>query len=203
MSNDDRTRQSELWGLFLLFALIALIVIFTFPTFPNTKYPLTPGLNPLTMKEVKEMGTRDKEHEYLVTQVREDLKIYPDFSIEIFIGPYQYITGEGVMVSLLNPPGIIVLLDEGLYQILLPEERIAVIAHELGHLTNENMLTINNNIMLQFQIEADNYSTKYADPEAMISVLEKIRSRRGGLKPPDYDPRIANLERIKLLKQGQ
>lgn len=203
--NYNRPKRSELLGLLLIFAVVGLITFFTLPTFSDLEknyYIPIPIPGPMTIKEGMGIGIQNKEHEDLIYQVREDLKINPSLSIEIFVGPYQNITGEGVMLPLINPPGVLILIDQDLYQVLTTEERRAIIAHELGHLTNEEMLTLNSVTTTRFQIEADTYATKYADPTAVISFIDKIIARRGGIKSRDYEPRIQNLKKIKRSQQA-
>lgn len=205
MDNDDynRPKRSELLGLLLIFAVVGLLTFFTLPTFSGLENYYIPIPGPMTIKEGMGIGLQNKEHEDLIYQVREDLKINPSLSIEIFVGPYQNITGEGIIIPLINPPGVLILIDQDLYQVLTTEERRAIIAHELGHLTNEEMLTFDPATMTRFQIEANNYATKYVDPTAIISFIDKIVARRGGIKSRNYEPRIQNLEKIKEMRQTQ
>jgi len=56
---------------------------------------------------------------------------------------------------------------------------------------------------IRFQIEADTYATKYASPEAMISVLNKAHNKHGKYPSRQNYLRILNLERIKQSKQGR
>ncbi len=187
--DDNQGKSSERLALFFIFIVMAaLSLVLMRPIAPLIEdyYQLEPG--PLTVKEGTEMGKQDKNHEDLVSQVREDLKLDPSLSIKIFIGPYQEITGEGLFIPLINPPEVIILIDQNFYQILTPEEKVALIAHELGHLLNEEMLNFNLATMISFQIEADSYATKYVEPAALISVLDKLIERHGGVKPRDYEP---------------
>lgn len=210
MDNDDhgRPEQPGPLGLLLAFAVSVILMFFALSILPSPtysdfeSYPVQKKPGPLTIKEGAEMGILDKEHESLVSQIRKDLKLHPDLSIEIFIGPYQNITGEGIIIPLINPPGVVVFLDKDFYQTLTAEEKIALIAHELGHLTNEKMLLSYPSTITRFQVEADTYSTKYADPEAMISILNKMITRRGGTKSMEYEIRVQNLEKISQSKQG-
>ena len=201
--DDNQGKSSERLGLFFIFIFLsAFSLVLMRPIAPLIEdyYPLGPG--PLSVATGMGMGKQDKDHEDLVAQVREDLKLNPSLSIKIFIGPYQEVTGEGLFIPLINPPGVIILIDQNFYQILTPEEKIAIIAHELGHLLNEEMLTVNLATMINFQIEADTYATKYVEPAALISVLDKLIERHGGVKPRDYEPRIQNLQNIRKLKQA-
>ena len=155
------------------------------------------------LKEIIGMGRQDNEHENLLSQIREDLKIPQGLEVKIFIGPYTNISGEGRLVDSNHPFGFILLLDEGFYQDLTPEEKIALISHELGHLTNEAVfLTHDPDTAIRFQIEADTYATKYAKPEAMMRVLNKANTNHGGLPSRQHYLRIKNLQKIKELKQG-
>ncbi|MDO8483279.1 MAG: M48 family metalloprotease, partial [bacterium] len=106
-----------------------------------------------------------------------------------------------------NPFGFIILLDEIFYSDLTPEEKTAVIAHELGHLTNENLLMMYNpDTPILFQIEADTYATKYARPEAVIGFLNKVLKQKGyqssEVPSREYQFRIKNLEKIKQYRQA-
>ncbi len=77
------------------------------------------------------------------------------------------------------------------------DERVAVIAHELGHITNKPDPPgwITDEIMIRHQIEADTYATKYVEPKALIRVLNKTASFFN-IADPEYKQRIENLENI-------
>lgn len=73
----------------------------------------------------------------------------------------------------------------------------------MGHLTNDTvLLPYNSDVDIRFQIEADTYATKYARPEAMISILNKASARYDEFQSRQYYLRIQNLEKIKRLQQA-
>lgn len=148
------------------------------------------------------IGKQNLEHENLISRIRDDLKIHKNLEIKILLGPYRYVTGEGLLIFKLKPPGFLMLIDKDFYQKLTPEEKTALIAHELGHLTNKPVLINDITANIQFQIEADTYATKYAPPEALISLLDKANFMHDGVKPIGYDLRIQNLQKIKLDNQA-
>ena len=182
-----------LWGLFTIFFFLP-------PKIDKPDY-LTKPLSSetgISLQKVLKMGKQDLRHENLLSQVRKDLKIPIDLEIKIFIGPYVKISGEGQLVPSYNPFGFILLLDETFYKSLTSEEKIALICHELGHLTNEPIfLMYNLDTIIRFQIEADTYATKYASPEAMMGVLNKVAASQDKLSSRQHLLRIQNLEKIK------
>jgi len=199
---------------FLLIALgLFLFVFYPHSTVTNPDHPLKPpstdhSYEPLypehgiRLNELLKLGRQDNEHEDLLSQIREDLKIPQGLEVKIFVGPYANISSEGRIVDSNHPFGFILLLDEWFYRDLTPEEKIALISHELGHLTNEAVfLMYSSDTLIRFQIEADTYATKYAKPEAMISVINKVNAKHGGLPSRQYDLRIQNLEKIKQSRQ--
>ncbi len=198
MSDDNPVKQPDrLVLLFVTMILLGYSALVVFPTIKNRQQEL----KPLTLEDIIGMGRQDLEHEDLISRIREDLKIPKVIQIKILLGPYGYMS-EGRLIDVLNPPGFIMLLDWDFYQELTPEEKVALIAHELGHLTNKPVLTYDINTAIQFQIEADTYATKYVSPEAMINLLNKVGARHSGLKSNGYDLRIQNLEKIKQSRQG-
>ena len=186
------------WGLFLFFVV--------YDSYRNSDFRVIPVSNEknVGLNEILNMGKQNLKHEDLLSQIRKDLKIPQDLGVKIFVGPYLIISGEGRLVYSTNPFAFILLLDETFYESLDREEKVALIAHELGHLTNEMLFIIHDpDIGIKFQIEADTYATKYASPEAMISTLNKANTRPSGLiNSRQYKLRIQNLEKIKLSQQG-
>ena len=206
MDNDNLVKQPVPISLLLIF-IVCAVVFFVFLVYPNIKNldqhkPLSIEKD-IGIDEVMRMGRQNLDYEDLLFQIREDLKIPRSLEIKIFIGPYINISGEGQLVNSNRPFGFILLLDEDFYRDLTSEEKIALISHELGHLTNEVIfLVYNPDTIIRFQIEADRYATKYTRPEAMISVLNKAKNRQGGYPSRQYYLRIQNLERIKQSQQG-
>ena len=201
------TKQPVPLSLLLIF-IVCAVVSFVFLILPSIE-----NLNPykplstekdIGIDEIIRMGRQDYEHEDLLSQIREDLKIPQNLEIKIFIGPYINIVSEGEYIDSRRPFGFILLLNEFFYQELTPEEKIALISHELGHLTNDVIFLSYNptDTKIRLQIEADTYATKYVNPEAMMSVLNKANVRHGGYPSRQYYLRIQNLERIKQSKQA-
>lgn len=213
MEDDNQVEESRPSGPFLIFSIFVVSwVLFTFfVLFPTNARWIDDQQKPLSLEkdiglnEVLKISKRDLEHENLLYQIREDLKIPKDEEVKIFIGPYdENIIGEGRLISSNQPFGFILLLNETFYQKLTPEEKIALISHELGHLTNRVIIVLYNlDTLIRFQIEADTYATKYASPEAMISLLNKANDKHGNVPSREYFLRIQNLEKIRQLKQGQ
>lgn len=192
MENDNSVEKFHRLDPFLAFLIYVICVIwlllFFFVLLPPNQDWTDYSQRPLSFErdvgldEVLGMGREDHDHENLLSQIRKDLKIPKDEEIKIFVGPYLNIFGEGQLVGSNHPFGFILLLDDIFYQDLTPEEKTALISHELGHLTNEVIFIMYNpDTPIRFQIEADTYSTKYVRPEAMISVLNKANVRHGGV----------------------
>ncbi len=202
MANGDPIKQPDQLGWLPVFLVFALWLFLFFLGFQTPQIYRPQRSQHLTIEEILTRSGRDLEHEDLISQIRQDLKITSDLNIKIFVGPYENISGEGRLLKLENHLGFVVLLDEVFYQNLTSEEKISVIAHELGHITNKAVLAHDLDTAIQFQIEADTYATKYASPEAMLSVLNKLIARHGGIKSRQFELRIKNLERIKQSRQG-
>lgn len=212
MENPNPVKNTNPFGPFfiaLIFGIFWGLLVFLLPHLKTEPIPYLPQ-RPLSTKkniglnELMAIGRQDLKHENLISQIRKDLKIPKDNVIKVFIGPYANITGEGRLVDSNKPFGFVLLLDEIFYKNLTAEEKIALISHELGHLTNETVfLSDNIDTGIQFQIEADTYATKYARPEAMISILNKVSAKYNGLQSRQYYFRIKNLERIKRLRQAR
>lgn len=206
MVNDDQVEKPVPLSLLLIF-MVLVMASFMFLVFPSIEdldpyKPLSTEKN-VGVNEVLEMGRQDLEHEDLIVQIRKDLKIPLGLEVKIIVGPYTNIVNEGQFVPTFNPFAIILMLNETFYQNLTPEEKIALISHELGHLTNEEVFLMNNpDTPIRSQIEADTYATKYASPEAMISVLNKANARHGNAPSRQYNLRIQNLEKIKQSRQA-
>lgn len=196
------------------FFVVVFILFFGFLIFLFIPLPGTEKINyelqipfyvkkDITLKEMLRIGKQDLEHEDLLSKIRDDLKIPSGLEVKIFIGPYVNISGEGILCDSNHPFGLILLLDEVFYKNLTPEEKVALIGHELGHLTNEAFLIIHDtDTPIRFQIEADTYATKYSKPEAMISVLNKVMEIHKGFHSRQYRLKIENLEKIKQSQQG-
>ncbi len=200
MRDDSPVKRPDRLVLLFVFAiLLGYFALVVFPTIENHQQERPPLLTP---EDIIGVGRQDLEHEDLVSRIREDLKIPKIIEIKILLGPYRYVSGEGRLIDSLNPLAFIMLLDRDFYQELTPEEKIALIAHELGHLTNKPVLTRDLNTDIQFQIEADTYATKYTSPEAMINLLNKADARHSGIKSEEHDLRIQNLEKIKRDRQA-
>src|SRR3989344_2832984 len=114
------------------------ILIVLLSPYSNTEHARYPPQIPIEkdigLDEVMAMGRRDLEHEKLISEIRKDLKIPNDLEIKIFVGPFNNIVNEGQLFYPTNPFSLILLLNENFYQDLTPEEKIALIGHELGHL---------------------------------------------------------------------
>jgi hypothetical protein len=192
--------------IFIFFALgLFILAFYPLKKMAEVNYSQTLSTEAnIGFNEILRMGKQDKEHEDLLAQIRKDLFIPECLEVKIFIGPYNQITGEGQLIYSTRPFVLALMLDEFFYQNLTSEEKIALIGHELGHLTNDIVLLTYNNAdtIIGFQIEADTYATKYASPEAMMSVLNKANDRHGNYPSRQYYLRIKNLERIRDLKQG-
>ena len=207
--NNSPKGYSYLKSLFLIlmFYVLGFFIFFITPSplpldLTKTSYqprPLSVEKN-ITLKDAVRIGQQDMEHENLILQIRQNLQITKELEIKILIGRYSNMSGEGVIIPSNHPFGFILLFDEFFYQSLTPEEKIAAISHELGHLTNEEVIMmLNSDTRIQFQIEADTYSTKYARPEVMISVIKKLQAKTMGTEASfrEYTLRIQNLEKIK------
>lgn len=207
MNGNNPVKQFVPLGLLLIF-FVFTVVSFVFLVLPNIEnldlYKPLPIEKDIGINEVMKMSKQDHEHENLLLKIREDLKIPQDLEVKIFVGPYVNIVNEGRLVLSNHPFGFFLLLNEFFYQELNPEEKIALISHELGHLTNDVVFLSYNptDTEIRLQIEADTYATKHVNPEAMISVLNKANARHGGYPSRQYYLRIQNLERIKVSKQG-
>jgi len=192
--------------LFLPYPVTDKIVLPSPPATDKIDYSQKPlsTKSDLGLNEVLSMGKQDHEHESLLSKIRKDLKIPRGLEIKVFVGPYIHISSEGRLVDTNHPLGFVLLLDEIFYRSLTSEEKIALISHELGHLTNEDIFTFYNpDTIIRFQIEADTYATKYARPEAMISVLNKFGSdKHSEILTRELFLRIQNLEKIKQSQQG-
>lgn len=198
----ERPKGSDLF-LIVLISFICGFLVFSVFSNPITKEDISSQI-PLSVQkdigieEVIRMGKHDMDHEDLIHKVRKDLKIPEGLEVKIIVGPYTNIVNEGQLIYSTHPFILLLVINETFYQNLTPEEKIALIAHELGHLTNDVIfLTHSSDISIRFQIEADTYATKYAPPEAMISVLNKANDRYGGFPSRQYYLRIQNLEKIR------
>ncbi len=202
MENNNPVKNPDWLSFSPVILILALWIFFVFVILPPAK--VDDPYRPLTIEEVVGMGKQDLEHEGLISLVKEDLKITKSLEIKIFLGPYDNIIGEGELISSIHPLGFLILLDQSFYQGLSPKEKIALIAHELGHLTNKLTLQYDLDTAIQFQIEADTYATKYTAPETMMSVLKKVHDRHGGniVTQYEYRLRIENLEKIKQGEQA-
>ncbi len=204
-------KQDQSFGLIFVVSALVFLWFFMLNIYPPiittwVDYPQKPLSveSGIRLNELEKMGRQDKEHENLLSQIRTDLAIPQGLEIKIFVGPYANISGEGRLVDSNRPFGFILLLDEDFYRNLTSEEKIALISHELGHLTNEmTFLSYETDTIIRFQMEADTYATKYARPEAMMSVLVKVNARHNELQSRHYLLRMKNLEKIKELRQGR
>lgn len=87
-----------------------------------------------------------------------------------------------------------IIIDSGFYKSLNPEEKKAVIGHEMGHINGVEQLT-------QTELDADTFATKYVSPQTFIDLLHKAIPDESIQKlSKQYKLRIENL---KKLKQGQ
>jgi len=192
--NENLNRSSPLENL-VIGIVVALMAAVWFILLGSQIYFYEP--RPVTKEEIMAMGHLDNNHTELVSKIRTDLKIPEEMEIKIFIGPYFHIFGYAVHMFFVDHPEHLIFIGENFYNKMDVDERVAVVSHELGHLTNKPDPPgwIPDEIFIQHQIEADTYATKYVEPEALIRVLNKTVPLFDK-EFPEYKRRIENLKNI-------
>lgn len=131
-------------------------------------------------------GNEIKEHTEFVEMVKRDLGI--DRPIKILKGPYMF-AGTGRWVE--SPLCYYILVDDGFWEEASDIEQKALLAHEMGHFIYSSPSQ---------QVGADEIAARYTSPEAVISVINKIRYRLIPMSEYSemmYDKRIESLEKFK------
>lgn len=192
-------------GLFIgLMIVLVVLVVFVLPEFKYSPINPVPPVNDcITNQYLVVLGKplQNKEAEDVLVQIKNDLKI--DKEIIILEGSY-WIASRILAASFpeLQPNGYsfsryYIVVDSDFYKNLSSEEKRGIIAHEMGHIDNIE-------ILVQMQIGADSFATKYVSPQTLIDLLNKSDFNRSARQiSKEYKLRIENLEKIKKLKQGQ
>ena len=125
-----------------------------------------------TNAEMIAMGTPSDENVELVALIKKDLKL-ESVQVKVLIGPYdEKISSIGRLLNDL-PNGYYVLVDWGFYEELTPEERKALIAHEMGHIQYTVRVHVYDLEASVVQFGADMFAIRYAGIDAVLSFLDK------------------------------
>jgi len=162
----------------------------------------------LTNNKVIASVATSYEDEEFIGQVCRDLGI--ESEIVVIIGPYYlrnfFNTSLNYQMSRLlsdyptladpTDPTRRILMKESIYLELTPEEKQAILAHEIWHiysLIQEGPLAI---LGVGGDVDADNFATKYIHPDVLIGLLLKY----GDPNSPNVKARIRNLEERKVIQ---
>lgn len=127
---------------------------------------------PLTNEEMIALGMTSDEHAELVSKIKKDLKL-EDVQVKVLIGSYnEKVTSTGRLLNDL-PNGYYVLIDRGFYEGLIPTERDALIAHEMGHIQYTIKVHVYDLEASAVQVSADIFAIKYVGIDAVLSFLDK------------------------------
>jgi len=118
------------------------------------------------------LGTPINEYDELLNKIREDIKPL-EAEITVLVGHYFQYAHILAAMDTAYAPNYYILLDEEFLNELTPEEKIAVVAHEAGHILYSPGPSFNREHKTATEILTDKFASKYVHPKHIQSLLDK------------------------------
>lgn len=132
-----------------------------------------------------------KEFDELVEKIKNDIG-QPDIEVMVLVGPYFQYRGLIAAINLYYAPRYYIMIDGKFLNELTPEEKVAVIAHEMGHIVVGPGYGFSRKQRTATEVLADRFASRYVHPKHVQSLLDKANE--------DYLIRTDNLT---ILGQAQ
>lgn len=125
---------------------------------------------------------------------KDDLPHLYKADIQIKMGGFYFSIGSVATMYPYGPGAFYILVDIDFYKTLTLQEKKAMVAHEMGHVAYPNSPKFPTNILvvINSQIQADTFATKYVSPDDVVSLIKKAADFN-----LEYKLRLDNLNKIK------